>query len=167
MPKTHGPKNLPTAKQICSGEKLPESAPLGSPGYIGPHSLGPAANCLFHRSPSIHFQGIPQTGPGEHTETPGATPRKVYRILKNRPQVNEKPPVDPVDRGKLPPAPRNPPGTRTKCQATASKPAEKLGRRESCIRAQPQKPLRDLVRESLVSGHEFTHAATGARRTGL
>ena len=41
--------------------------------------------------------GHPSDGPGEHTETPGATPRKNFRILKNRPQVNEKAPVDPVD----------------------------------------------------------------------
>jgi hypothetical protein len=35
------------------------------------------------------LQGIRQPGPGEHTQTPGATPRKVSRIPESCPVVNE------------------------------------------------------------------------------
>ena len=94
MPNAHGPQNLPTAKQICSGEKLREFVHIGTLAAPDLELPGPAAGGLLRWNPLNPFRGIPQTGPGEHTETPGATPRKVYRILKNQPQVNEKPPVD-------------------------------------------------------------------------
>jgi hypothetical protein len=42
--------------------------------------------------PSRRFtQGINQPGPGEHRQTPGATPRKEFRIPELRPGVNEMP----------------------------------------------------------------------------
>jgi hypothetical protein len=92
---THGPKTYPLPNKsvrVRSCGSSFSSEPLAAPDLVPP---SPAAGRLFRWSPSIHFQGIPQTGPGEHTETPGATPRKNFRILKNRPQVNEFPAVDP------------------------------------------------------------------------
>ena len=59
--KTHGPRNLPTAKQFCSGEKLREFVLIGTlaaPDLVFP---SPAAGGLLRWSPLNSFQGIPQT----------------------------------------------------------------------------------------------------------
>jgi len=49
----------------------------------------PAADRLFRKNPSNANLGLLEGGPGEDTQTLGATPRKIYRILKKRPGVNE------------------------------------------------------------------------------
>jgi hypothetical protein len=89
------------------------------------------------------FQGHPSDGPGEHTETPGATPRKDFRILKNRPQVNEKPSVDTCGSSQNSrPFRPNPPRISTNRQAPTRPPAENPTRGELCIGAQAAEPTR-------------------------
>ena len=86
-----GLQNLPTAKQICSGEKLREFVLIGTLAAPDHELPGPAPGGLARQCPPKPGLGRRQMSPGEHTQTPGATPRKDSRILKNQPQVNERP----------------------------------------------------------------------------
>jgi len=86
-----GLQNLPTAKQICSGEKLREFVLIGTLAAPDHELPGPASGGLARQCPPEPGLGRRQMSPGEHTQTPGATPRKDSRILKNQPQVNERP----------------------------------------------------------------------------
>ena len=102
--RAHGPQNLPTAKQTCSGEKLRESAlmglwlrrtnflvpqPVACPGRArlnkALHSTRPVRVSTHHPSDEDLSMGAP------FTQTLGATPRKVSRILEIQGRVNEKP----------------------------------------------------------------------------
>ena len=101
--RAHGPQNLPTAKQTCSGEKLRGLALMGlwlrRTNYLVPQpvacpgrarlnkaldSTRPVRVTTHHPTDEDLSMGAP------FTQTSGATPRKVSRILKKKLQVNER-----------------------------------------------------------------------------